>query len=191
MKAILLDVDGVLFHNELFTEQYAKNFNISVEKMLPFFTGVFQQCLLGKKDLKEELETVKDDWGWSGRVEELLDWWFDHEKNVDEALLERMQFLRQQGIGCYLATNQEKYKIAFLKKYLQGKIDGVFASSTLGVKKKDPLFFEKVAETLSLPPQEITFYDDEEENVEAAKRVGVDAQLYTDITAVTTQLHQQ
>lgn len=68
-KAIFFDADGVCIKSKyLFTEQLERDFGIKIEKMLPFFTGVFRQCSVGRADLKEELTKVVEDWGWTGTV---------------------------------------------------------------------------------------------------------------------------
>ena len=55
LKGILFDVDGVVVKSEMFSVQYQKKFEISNDEMLPFFTGIFQECIVGKADLKEAL----------------------------------------------------------------------------------------------------------------------------------------
>ena len=57
IKAIIFDADGVVINSpEMFSIQYQKAFGISNDVMLPFFEGIFQDCLKGKADLKEELK---------------------------------------------------------------------------------------------------------------------------------------
>lgn len=55
--------------------------------------------------------------------------------------------------------------------------DRVFLSYELGVEKPAPLIFEKVVEALGVPPEEILFFDDSEENCLAARRCGLRARL--------------
>jgi putative hydrolase of the HAD superfamily len=52
----------------------------------------------------------------------------------------------------------------------------VIASNVLGARKPDAEFYLKACEKLKLGPNEVLFVDDTEENVEAAKRVGITAQ---------------
>lgn len=88
-KAIFFDADGVLIKSKyLFSEQLEKDYGISIDVMLPFFTGVFRQCSVGKADLKEELANVIGDWGWEGTVEELMDYWFTKGTEIDQEVVE-------------------------------------------------------------------------------------------------------
>ena len=54
-KAIIFDVDGVIIRGELFGAYFQREHSIAAAEMLPFYTGVFQDCLTDKVDLKEVL----------------------------------------------------------------------------------------------------------------------------------------
>jgi putative hydrolase of the HAD superfamily len=194
-KVILFDADGVTIDSDLmFSEVLVRDYNISSEKMLPFFSGVFQECMFGQADLKDELEKVKDDWGWKKTVDELLQEWFEFENKPNQEMFVLVKKLRESGVMCYLATNQEKYRGEYLRKNMgfDKLFDGLFISAEVGFKKKDPKFFEEVYSTLNeagrVPPSsllnkdEILFIDNEKENIDSAKEFGIDAHLFTDIT---------
>ncbi|MDE1856711.1 MAG: HAD family phosphatase [Candidatus Micrarchaeota archaeon] len=59
-----------------------------------------------------------------------------------------------------------------------GGFDYVFASCYLGMIKPSPRLFRYAAKRMSLDPPEITFVDDRERNVVAARKVGMDAILF-------------
>lgn len=61
---------------------------------------------------------------------------------------------------------------------LDGYVDGFFASCALGVAKPDPRAFLLALEDLGLKPQETLYLDDDPENVEAARRLGLRAEVY-------------
>ena len=52
-------------------------------------------------------------------------------------------------------------------------------SCEMGLEKPDPKAYELLLQTMNLPAEEIVFIDDKEENVEAAKTIGIDAILFT------------
>ena len=56
---------------------------------------------------------------------------------------------------------------------LAGRFDRVLASCHLGVRKPEPAFFTRLLDELALPPGEVLFVDDREENVVAARAVGL------------------
>ena len=60
--------DGVIVHSERFSERFARDHGISQERTAPFFRGVFQDCLTGKADLREEIDAVIEKAKGMGRV---------------------------------------------------------------------------------------------------------------------------
>jgi putative hydrolase of the HAD superfamily len=184
IKAILYDADGVIINSPRFSVMLERDYGISTKTTLPFFMGVFQECVRGNRDLKEILPPYLKQWGWKGSVDEFLDYWFKAEHKIDEPLIAHVRELRQKGIRCYLATNQERYRINYMLKEMgfAYEFDKVFASAHLGNRKPNALYFQKILAELSpLQPEEILFWDDTPANIEAAKSVGIKAELYTDI----------
>lgn len=185
-KAIFFDADGVLIRSKfLFTEQLERDFGIEIEKMLPFFTGVFRECSVGKADLKEELAKVIVDWGWAGTVDELLAYWFSTGTQIDQEVVEYVKSLREQDVRCFMATDQEKYRGEHLERELGGgKIfERVFYSAGVGCSKKESRFWEYVFEQIHETPGDSLFIDDDKEKVEAVATFGLDTYLYTDLSS--------
>jgi len=180
-KVILFDADGVtLIEGKLFSEILAeKSLITSLEKTTPFFTGVFKEkCLVGKADLKEELAKVVEGWGWKGTVDEIIDFWFSIGIDLNNEVVDYITELKEQGVACYMTTDQEKYRGAFLRNKFGELFDGVFVSSEIGYRKKDPEYFQYVYEKVQdkiIDKSEILFIDDGENNVKNAKEFGIEA----------------
>ena len=47
--------------------------------------------------------------------------------------------------------------------------DGVFCSAEIGYKKPQKEYFEYILSVLSVPPDQILYFDDAEENIEIAR----------------------
>jgi putative hydrolase of the HAD superfamily len=134
ISTTLFDVDGVLIVGEPFSVTLAREYSITLEMTSTFFRdGPFQQCLVGKADLKAEIASHLPQWGWRGSVEEFVSVWFTTSQQVDQALLAAVRQLRQEGVRCYLATNQERYRTDHLltRTALAGQFDGCFSSASL------------------------------------------------------------
>lgn len=184
IKCILFDADGVVVDAEMFSVQYQKEYGVSNDEMLPFFSGEFQKCVVGQADLKEIIQPWLAKWKWEGTVAEFLQLWFSAEHSVDEQVAEVIKKLRKYGIRCYLATNQEKYRAQYLKEQMRfGKLfDGMFLSADIGFKKPSREFYEFILDDLEneyeIHPREIMFFDDDQKNVDKAKELGIDAHFY-------------
>lgn len=182
IKAVIFDADGVLINKGMFSEYLSREHNLDIEKLTTFFTGPFRKALTGKADLKKILKPHLKTWGWKESVDEFMKYWFTTGHEVDEELVEYIKDLRKKGIKCYLATNQEKYRIAYMLKNMGfDKIfDKVYTSTHLGHRKPDLKFFSKMMSDLNFEKNEVIFWDDTVENVEAAREFGIKAEIYKD-----------
>lgn len=182
IKVVIFDVDGVLVNGERFSIALERDYGISLEKTLPFFNGDFQDCLVGNTDLKEMVEPYLKPWGWDQGVDAFLDYWFRVEHKINEELIDYIQNLRHQGILCFVATNNEKYRFEYMldKMGFAQSFDKTYASAHLGSKKPEQEFFQKIYNELeNIKKDEIFFFDDSVENVHSAKKFGIHAEVYT------------
>jgi|SRR3989344_4491776 len=194
LKLIIFDADGVLVHNKRkFSITLAEKHGIPLETTLPFFTGQFQECLIGNLDLKEIIPPYLEKWGWDKGVDVLLDYWFSLESKTDQKLIEYIQELRQKGITCFLATNNEKHRFQYMmdKMGLQKVFDKTYASAHLGHKKPNKEFFEKIYRELdNIRKDEILFVDDSSENIEGAKDFGIHTIFYKSFSGFKEKIHK-
>ncbi len=186
IKCILFDVDGVVVRAEMFSKQYARAKNISDDEILPFFKDVFPCCTEGKADLKEVLKEWLPKWKWEGSTDGFLQAWFEAEHKIDERVTGVVGRLRNKGVKCYLATNQEKYRVGYMKEKMRFAeiFDGIFASFEIGHRKPNKKFYESILEDLrerdGIQSNEIMFFDDDRKNVDEAKAIGIESYLYSD-----------
>lgn len=181
IKAVLFDIDGVILEKNPFSKRLSKEFNLPMEKISPFFQQEFKLCSVGKADLKEEIRKYLAAWNWQKSVDDILAFWFDGEGAIDERIIKTVGDLRKKGIKCYLVSDQEKYRAEFLlnKLGLDKFFDGRFISCQVGFSKSDDEFFQNVIENISpVAPQKIMFWDDDEKNLEPARKLGIDARFY-------------
>jgi putative hydrolase of the HAD superfamily len=181
IHAIVFDVDGVLVNPPYrFAKHLEQAHGLTMQHTREFFAGRFLKCLVGQADLKIEIGPFLQRWGIEMPIEKFLARWFEVEHEVDGDLLGVVQSLRQHGLRCYVGTNQERYRTAYLRNEMRfaEHFDGVFASTELGAAKPDAAFYLKVTQALNLPPDEILFWDDSEQNVAAARAVGWQAEHY-------------
>lgn len=194
IKTLLFDIDGVLVMGEAWHKALASAYGITQDMLSPFFQGPFQACLVGKADLKEELAVVLPRWHWPHSVDAFIDYWFHQEGLVlNEQLLQTIQHLRHQGLRCYLATQQERYRISYILHDMgfETLFDGLFSSVQLGCLKSEPRFFTGILATLhGCQASEVCFWDDAPLNVATARSIGMLAEVYSDFADFQVKMQQ-
>jgi len=181
-KLYLFDVDGVLIKaTEHFNTRYEKEIG-EPGLMTTFFKGVFQECLVGQADLKEEVAKRLRDWKWEGDVDAFLQHWFSAESAINYETVDIIKDLRSRGKICYLITNQEKYRSEYLTEKLDvdALVDGFFSSSELGVKKPSKEFYTTVLERIGYTGEakDVFYVDDDMKNIDSARQIGFDTFYY-------------
>ncbi len=182
IKVIIFDGVNCITYQEPLSVGLERDYKISLEKTLPFFRGVLQDCVAGQADLKEVIPPFLDAWGWKGGVDKLLSYWFERDHKIDRELVSYIGDLRKKGVLCLLATNNEKYRFAYMldKMGLDKIFDKSYCSALLGYKKPDQQFFAKIfADLKDIEKEEILFFDDKADNVKGAQDFGINAELYT------------
>ncbi len=192
-KAIIWDADGVLIKKKhLFTELLGQEYGMDYEKMLPFFTGVFRECVIGTADLKEELAKVVNEWGWKGTIDELMHFWFTKGTEFDNDMLALVKQLHDGGLPSYMASGQEKYRGEHIRHELQGiYLDQVFIAADIGYTKKQAAFWEYVYDAIGkdvpmIRKEEILYIDDGQDEIDMAQKFGFSTYVYDgDIGSLT------
>ena len=184
IKVILYDADGVVVNAYmLFSKLLDQKYGISLETTQGFFKGPFVDCLNGTKDMREILPSYLKEWGWEGTLDDFLDFWFSSEHSIEKSIIDHIDILRKNGIKCYVATNQEKHRAKYILEDMgfNDHFDGLFASSHLGVRKPNIEFFKKVLVKVDAKPEEVLFWDDTKENIDAARSLGLHAEHFTSV----------
>jgi putative hydrolase of the HAD superfamily len=148
----------------------------------PFFQEAFVDCMLGIADLRDVLPPYLQAWGWPGTADELIEKWLEVENAPDERVLAAIRTLAMTGIACCLATSQERLRAAYMREVMgfNQLFDEMFFSCEVGSIKPDPAFYNHITAALHVAGDQILFWDDSRENVEAARSCGWLAEQYTD-----------
>lgn len=193
-KAAFFDGDGVVLKMPKvhFHEAYARRHGIDPGHFDQFFGPGYNEILRGSGDLASRLEFFKQIYG-QHDPNKLVAEWINIEGLVNKSLLQVIRQKRSGGLAAYMATVQEKLRFSSIKQTLAGEFDGFFATCELGFLKvededKDPSglilpnpparYFSRLLGGLALAPEEVAYIDDRIDNVEIAKRKGINAHIY-------------
>jgi putative hydrolase of the HAD superfamily len=184
VRALMLDVDGVVVRDpdaRPWTADLQAELGINPARLASeFFDVHFDEVLLGRADLIERLDRVLPTLG-AVSSGELVAYWFTRDSTLDEQLLADLDAARAQGLQLHLATLQEHRRASFLWQQLGlcEHFDAMHYSAALGVAKSDPTFYSTVEGRTGLTPGAHCLIDDRIENVDAARRAGWQAFLWT------------
>ena len=177
IQAVLFDADGVLQEPvEGGRERLASLCGVPSrkEEFVTDFLSAEMPCLRGDADMTEVIGEVLKRWNSPYSVEQAIE---THTKIVamNPESIEVVSDLRKSGVPAYLATNQHEYRARYMSEVF-GYVDifdGEFYSCRLGTKKPDPNYFHAVLESLPIPAERLLFIDDRDQNVAAARSVGI------------------
>jgi putative hydrolase of the HAD superfamily len=181
IKVIIFDADGVVINSpKRFSVRFSEEYNIALETVLEFFTKEFDNCVLGKADLKERIAPYLKKWDWKGNIDDFLKYWFGSEHALDSRVLNKVKELSDSGIKCFVATNQEKYRSEYIWNVmgLKDYFEKFYTSSELGFKKPSHEFYEYILKDLDINSKEVFFIDDDEDNIKGAEEMKIKSHLY-------------
>jgi FMN phosphatase YigB (HAD superfamily) len=135
VRAMVFDADGVIVRPRTwFVHAAERTHNIPRAAFMAFIHGDFKRCTTGELELKDALLPLLEHWQVNVGLDAFIRDWLTHEHEVDTRLLERIARIRARGMPCYLGTNQERHRAAYMRHEmgLRDVLDGVFASCDLG-----------------------------------------------------------
>jgi len=181
IDCVAFDLDGVLIPSGPSFDYFTSTHKITPADFAEFFHGSYEDAMSGRSDLFDILPDALRKWKWTGTTEEFARLWFDSCAIADPDALQIVKTLRDRGIECYLATNQDNRRAAYLDSlpWLTGLFERRFYSCKIGAMKPNKEYFEAITHQAALPPGSILFVDDKISNVEGARRCGWSAEVCT------------
>jgi putative hydrolase of the HAD superfamily len=168
VRAVLWDADGVLQHTP------PDSWDAAVQVV-----AQFPGAITGAPIDEERVRTVVHELGLGDRVDDIVAVW----SNFDllEPTLDVIALVRAAGTPCYLATNQDAYRAACMRRMAPygDVLDGAYYSCDIGAAKPAAAFFEHIVSDLGLAPDQLLFIDDQPVNVVGARSAGLAAERWT------------
>ncbi len=185
IKAIIFDVDGVLFRGQDVNGRYLWSSSIKEDLGLTkkHFEKIYPEAewyavTTGKLDTKEHLTTVfKDplfqDLGLTPDV--YINYWLEHDRYVD---LEMIDFVKSLHILAYIGTNQDPYRTKHIVNLVGAVFKKCFSSCHIGYIKPEKEFYTYIEKDLNLKPHELLLIDDTKANIDGAESQGWHTYFY-------------
>lgn len=184
-KNIIFDIGDVLLSYRWF-DMMTKDYGMDPLEAKEFGYWVFEDPLWSELDLGNYSvdEIVKMFIDKKPEWEKEITWFIENCELMSVQrpdVYTRVHKLRERGFNIYLLSN---YNASILWRHSKGAsfyadIDGRIVSSEVNVIKPDEAIYKKLFDTYNLVPEESLFFDDREENIEGAKKCGMDGYIVT------------
>jgi putative hydrolase of the HAD superfamily len=142
-------------------------------------------CLTGR-DFGTAMREVLRQFDISAPLEDVIDrqFWIQ----VRQPMLDAVRAVRDLGLHCGLATNQQNLRGAYMRSSLgfETIFDEQFYSFELGFAKPDAGYFQAIMDRIGVAPDRVLFIDDHEGNVAGAREIGIHGELFPSDGGVAT-----
>lgn len=188
MNLIAWDFDGVL--NSGYPhgfDEWQRTFEADLGVSASVFTECiytdanFVQVLTGQRDILNVLQDWINAHAVPHGARAVLDYWLAKDAFADTQVLGWLEACAIPGV---IATNNETHRADFIwdKMGFSGRMQRIFASGRMGVKKPDDGFFAQIEAWSGHLPSDILLIDDAEKNIAAAAARGWQVFHFTDAT---------
>ena len=128
--------------------------------------------------------------GWEPWIRAYDERWIETVAGLYDDTVGVLRDLRATATPVFALTNfsAEKWALACEHYDLLSSFDGVVVSGEERVAKPDPAIYELLVERFSVQAARTFFTDDVQQNVDAARSVGLDAELFTGASPLREQL---
>jgi len=193
MKAVILDLDGVYFMNG--TENFIDNINKKYGVPIKLIEEVYLKSDMMKK-YKQGLISGNDFWDYAfsewkiktskEEILELLQEGYD----LNGKKKEIMRLLDENKIRRIICTNNFPERIKILDEHFDFLKEFDFVVLSYEHKLLKPQLLSVVSEVSGIDNSEITYFDDNKENIEYAKNLGMNAILIEEPSRVLKNLKE-
>ena len=161
---------------------------ISADETYPLIKEALKQVRVPGANSRQAWQPVLDRLNMT--YEEFFKYWFEGE-SLNEELLQYAKELRQQGIKVIILSNNFPERTTNYRKLfpeLFSMVDEQYFSWETGNVKPNPEAFTQIIDKHDFVPSEFLYFDDSEENLSAAKELGINSHKYQNIDDVKNYL---
>lgn len=181
IKAVIFDLNGVFLESAPLSSRFEKKYRVPVDQFLPALKEVMDQ--VRKPNAPRAFDLWKpylDSWKLDLTEKEFYDFWFSGEKMVPE-LVDYAKKLKDEGLKIFILSNNFKERTIYYRTQLPGIFDdfhGVYFSWETGFVKPSIETYQNILEKNNLKAEECLYFDDSEKNIEVARSLGINSELY-------------
>jgi HAD superfamily hydrolase (TIGR01509 family) len=175
---VLFDADGVIQSNRAgWMEELTAWAGSRNEEFLLAVSAADVACLTGA-DFSAAMRDVLRQFEINAPLEDVIDrqFWIE----VRQPMLAAVRAVRDLGLRCGLATNQQNLRGAYMRNSLgfEKIFDEQFYSFEIGFAKPEAGYFQTIMNRIDVSPNRVLFIDDHDGNVAGAREIGIHSELF-------------
>lgn len=183
VKAVIFDFGGVVGSDsdawDINFLEIKKLTGLSCVQLEKFFIKHWKKLKIGKEDTVDfwkDIITSKN----LKIPPEKLEKTYLPKITINNDVLDIVENIKLKGVLVTLLPNTARQWMDFkVKKFKLDQIfDKIYSSAHLGIAKPEPEIFEYALKDLNLAPEEVIFIDNQQNNVNSAKKLGIKAILF-------------
>lgn len=182
LKAVIFDMNGVFIKDSgPLSKRIEKDFHVDADVIYPYIKTALKQVRVPGADSRIVWQPVLDKLALA--YGEFFKYWFDGE-SLNKDLLIYAKELKRQGIKIIILSNnfpERTNHYRTLYPELFEEIDEQYFSWETGNTKPNPEAFTQIIQRHNFQPSEYLYFDDSEENLVAASKLGINVHLYQDL----------
>ncbi len=182
IKAIIFDMNGVFIRDAgPLSLRIEKRFGVSAYEIYPLIKDILHRVRKPGADSRTLWQPLLDRLNTS--YDDFFKFWFEGE-SLNEDLLQFAKDLKKQDIKIIILSNNfpertRNYRQQFPELF--AVVDEQYFSWETGKVKPSPEAFSQVLEKHDFSPSEYVYFDDNDENLAAATKLGIITHKYQDI----------
>jgi putative hydrolase of the HAD superfamily len=190
-KAVIFDLNGVFILSPKLSDRFRDVFGIESDRFVPALKEVMAKVRMpGANGVFFYWHPHFQKWGLEIKEQQLLDFWFNaEEENTEMVMLGRE--LKQKGVRLFILSNNLRERSTYYNEhfpFLNELFEKQYYSWQTGFIKPDMRGFEMILKENNLEPSDCIFFDDTQQNVEAAKMLGIESYIFESADAVREKL---
>ncbi|MDP3639635.1 MAG: hypothetical protein Q8R53_00335 [Nanoarchaeota archaeon] len=178
IKAVIFDVNGVFLESGFLSNRLAKDFSVPALEVVAALKAIMPLVRRPEAPSCYQLwEPYLQRWNVSLDEKEFFDYWFSGEHLVPE-MVRYTQQLRKKVNVFLLSNNFRERTIYYRQQYpeLFAAVNKAYFSWETGYVKPEESAWKNILTENKLVPKQCVYFDNDEENVAAARGLGLHAE---------------
>ena len=174
LNTFFIDDDGAV--NFYWSQHFKQDFGQSPRVLKELFCEPFLTMLRTNDDLCPHINMFLQSHNINISADEFLEYWLSRDSIINTDVLNWIRVHHMSGNHFHIASNQPNVRMDYIwthRTELHELFEGIFISANVGTSKPDPVFFKIIQEKLEVPFSDICLIDDDERNIESAKKLGM------------------